>query len=93
MQQMNPHDPQAVIWTKWTGLTQMAAAHVEYSSFDHDGQSGGSLQPFTPRTETYLMGVRFGWWPADPADFVVYNHHTLEFMATQALYFADEIPN
>jgi hypothetical protein len=66
---------------------------MEYSTFDHDGNSGGSLQPFTPRNETYLMGTRFGWFAADPSDFVIYNYRTLEFMAAQVLYFADETPN
>jgi hypothetical protein len=78
----------------WSGLTALAAGHMEYSCFDHDGNSGGS-QPteFRPRSESYLMGVRFGWWPADPGDHVIYNHHTVNFMAAQAIYFADETPN
>jgi hypothetical protein len=76
MQQMNPNDPQVVIWTIWDGLTALAAGHMEYSCFDHDGHSGGSLAAqFTPRSESYLMGVRFGWWNPSPGDHVVYNPH------------------
>jgi hypothetical protein len=92
MQQINP-DEQIVIWSMWTGLTPSAATHMDYSSFDHFGNSGGSIGHFTPRDETYLIGVRFGWFAADPSDFVIYNYSTLEFMAAQALYLADETPN
>jgi hypothetical protein len=94
MQKMNPNDPQVVIWTMWDGLTSLAAGHMEYSCFDHDGHSGGSLATqFTPRSESYLMGVRFGWWNPSPGDHVVYNQHAVNFLAIQALCLADESPN
>jgi hypothetical protein len=93
MQKMNPNDPQVVLWTMWDGLTSLAPAHMTYGAFDHGGQSGGSRQPFTPRTETHLFGVKMGWWEADPSEFVVYHPTTVLFMAAQAVYFADEIPN
>lgn len=94
MQQMKPNDPQVVIWTKWDGLTTLAPGHIEYSAFDHSGHSGGSLATeFCPRSESYLMGVRFGWWTPDPGDHVIYNPYTVNFMASQAIYFADETPN
>lgn len=93
MQQLNPND-QVVIWTMWSVLTALAAGHMEYSCFDHNGDSGGSLATeFRPRSESYLMGVRFGWWAPDPADHVIYNPMTVNFMAAQAIYFADETPN
>jgi hypothetical protein len=90
---MNLQDPQVVLWTRWSGLTILAADHMQYSHFDHYGDSGGSHQPFTPRNETHLIGVRFGWWPAGPSDFVVYNPTTLEYMAAQVIYLADENPS
>lgn len=90
---MNLQDPQVVLWTKWDGLTALAAGHMQYGCFDHDGHSGGSYQQFTPRTETHLFGIRMGWWQSGPSDFVVYNHTTMEFMAAQTIYLADETPN
>lgn len=94
MHHINPSDPQVVLWTKWDGLTGLAAGHMQYSTFDHNGNSGGSLAAvFAPRSESYIFGVRLGWWPSVPGDYVIYNPMTLEFMATQAIYFADETPN
>jgi hypothetical protein len=90
---MRPNDPQVVLWTKWDGLTSLAGSHMQYSCFDHDGHSGGSHRPFKPRSETHLFGIRLGWWPPDPADYVVYNSVTLNFAAAQTIYLADEIPN
>jgi hypothetical protein len=91
---MDINEPQAVLWTKWTGLTALAAGHMEYSCFDHGGQSVGSLaSEFTPRSESYLTGVRFGWWAPSPGDHVMYSPLTVNFMAAQAIYFADETPN
>jgi hypothetical protein len=90
---MNLQDPQVVLWTKWDGMTSLAASHFSYSCFDHGGDSGGSHKPFTPRTETHLFGIRMGWWQAGTSDFVVYNYPTLEYMAAQAIYLADENPS
>ena len=90
---MNPNDPQVIIWTMWDGLTEMAPSHMEYSVMDHNGYNGGHNTVFIPRSETHLLGIKMGWWPAGPSDYVIYNPNTLEFMAAQAIYFADETPN
>jgi hypothetical protein len=92
MHKMNPAD-QVVLWTIWDGMTTLAAQHMQYSVFDHAGLSGGSLAPFTPRSESYLMGVRFGWWEPTPGDYVIYTEFTLIFMADQAIQLANETPN
>lgn len=86
-------DQQVVLWSKWSGMTSWAGQHMAYGVFDHCGDSGGSHKQFTPRDETHLFGIRFGWWQAGPSDFVIYTPMTLEFMAVQAIYFADETPN
>jgi hypothetical protein len=88
---MNVNDPQVVLWSKWTGLTAWAGGHMQYSCFDHNGNSGGSLAPFTPRRENYLFAVRMGWITPDATDHVIYEHSTLQFAAHKTIDYA--IPN
>jgi hypothetical protein len=91
---MNFLQDQAVLWTKWDGMTALAADHMDYSCFDHSGASGGSnATDFTPRSESYLFGIRMGWWRASPSDHVVYEPFTQTFAATLTIEHANELPN
>lgn len=90
---MHPNDSQVILWSKWSGLTSWAGPHMQYSSFDHGGQSGGSHAQFTPRDETHLFGIRMGWWKADPSDYVIYEPFTVQYAAAQTIYYAEQLPN
>lgn len=79
---MHEYDNNAILWDH-SGLTFAGLGFISNCNFMQNGQSGGSCAPFTAVSETFLFGIRLGWWAGRPSYYVVWEPFTVRFAAEQ----------
>lgn len=69
-------------------IQPVTAAQLGYDMFTENGYSGGALSRYTFISETYAMGIRFGWFPMEPTAQIIYQPLTRQYFAALTLEYA-----